>query len=532
MQPTAIRLGASASANCAGVASDLLRIALGYGPSGTLNNGNVREQTITQPTLTASQSFEYDELNRVSTASEGSDYRNFGYSATGNMWVTAASPGWTPPSFTPRTSAWFDANNRLGNAGLGVQYDAAGNQTAIGAYTFTYDAENRLKSSTIAGAATTYAYDGEGRRVKKTAGGVSTVYVYNAAGELAAEYGGPAQTPGTRYLTTDHLGSTRLVTDASGNVLSRHDYLPFGEEISAGIGGRTAAMGYVANNSLTQRFTGKERDAETGLDYSFARYLSSAQGRFTSPDAPFADQDSAYPQSWNLYTYVRNNPLRYIDPTGRNCVNLDNGTQGDDGQGTPCAGAQLGTTHGVTVGVGRDEANLIMLQGIGEGLSSPHQIATIVSEAGQGAMMVSSVRSLPSLWRGLRSWWVGEGLIQLGIANSNGGVLAGAKFAQTTASAMFSSTGKFAGKSVDEVANALRSGSLHPADVPIEYAVRDGNTLILNTRSAMALEKAGIPRSNWNAINVTNDAAAQARLSGQLERNGLTSAGTDSVRMK
>jgi hypothetical protein len=97
---------------------------------------------------------------------------------------------------------------------------------------------------------------------------------------------------------------------------------------------------------------------------------------------------------------------------------------------------------------------------------------------------------------------------------------------------MFSSTGKFAGKSVDEVANALRSGSLHPADVPIEYAVRDGNTLILNTRSAMAPEKAGIPRSNWNAINVSNDAAAQARLSGQLERNGLTTAGTDSVRMK
>lgn len=103
---------------------------------------------------------------------------------------------------------------------------------------------------------------------------------------------------------------------------------------------------------------------------------------------------------------------------------------------------------------------------------------------------------------------------------------------QVSTSAMFSSTGKFAGRSVDEVANALRSGTLHPGDVPIEYAVRDGNTLILNTRSAMALEKAGIPRSNWNAINVTNDAAAQARLSGQLERNGLTSAGADSVRVK
>jgi RHS repeat-associated protein len=67
--------------------------------------------------------------------------------------------------------------------------------------------------------------------------------------------------------------------------------------------------------------TGKERDAETGLDYFGARYVSSAQGRFTSPDAPFADQHVEDPQSWNLYAYVRNNPLRYVDPTG-NAIEL------------------------------------------------------------------------------------------------------------------------------------------------------------------------------------------------------------------
>ena len=64
-------------------------------------------------------------------------------------------------------------------------------------------------------------------------------------------------------------------------------------------------------------FTGKERDAETGLDYFGARYYSSAQGRFTSPDAPFADQHPEDPQSWNLYVYGRNNPLRFIDDQGR-----------------------------------------------------------------------------------------------------------------------------------------------------------------------------------------------------------------------
>lgn len=69
--------------------------------------------------------------------------------------------------------------------------------------------------------------------------------------------------------------------------------------------------------TVTEEFTGKERDAETGLDYFGARYYSGAQGRFTSPDLPLIDQHPEDPQSWNLYSYVRNNPLRYTDPTGR-----------------------------------------------------------------------------------------------------------------------------------------------------------------------------------------------------------------------
>ena len=69
------------------------------------------------------------------------------------------------------------------------------------------------------------------------------------------------------------------------------------------------------------QFTGKERDAETGLDYFGARYFSSAQGRFTSPDwsatpqpIPYADLKD--PQSLNLYSYVRNNPLAKADADG------------------------------------------------------------------------------------------------------------------------------------------------------------------------------------------------------------------------
>ncbi len=65
------------------------------------------------------------------------------------------------------------------------------------------------------------------------------------------------------------------------------------------------------------KFTGKERDAETNLDYFGVRYFSGAQGRFTSPDVPLADQRPEDPQSWNLYSYGRNNPLKYVDPTGQ-----------------------------------------------------------------------------------------------------------------------------------------------------------------------------------------------------------------------
>src|SRR4030095_13936282 len=71
------------------------------------------------------------------------------------------------------------------------------------------------------------------------------------------------------------------------------------------------------NSKLPQKFTGKERDSETRLDYFGARYYSAAQGRFISADAPFADQHSEDPQSWNLYSYVRNKPLTTYDPDGR-----------------------------------------------------------------------------------------------------------------------------------------------------------------------------------------------------------------------
>jgi hypothetical protein len=78
-------------------------------------------------------------------------------------------------------------------------------------------------------------------------GGQTTTYVYDIFGNLAAEYGGPAPSlTGTVYLTPDHLGSTRMLTDGQGTVRERHDYLPFGEQIFVGSGSRTTAQGYLS----------------------------------------------------------------------------------------------------------------------------------------------------------------------------------------------------------------------------------------------------------------------------------------------
>jgi RHS repeat-associated protein len=75
-------------------------------------------------------------------------------------------------------------------------------------------------------------------------------------------------------------------------------------------------MGYGGADATRQKFTQKERDSESGLDYFLARYYSGARGRFTSPDELLSSGDVTDPQTWNRYSYGLGNPLRYTDPLG------------------------------------------------------------------------------------------------------------------------------------------------------------------------------------------------------------------------
>jgi len=144
-------------------------------------------------------------------------------------------------------------------------------------------------------------------------------------GSGAGQGGGTGGAVHIQWLVTDHLGTPRIIADLSGSLvgIKRHDYLPFGEEIGAGVGGRTTGQGYSQVDNVRQKFTGKERDAETGLDYFGARYMSSTQGRFTSVDpGAFSKRHIANPQKWNRYPYVLNNPLRFFDPDGMEEIEL------------------------------------------------------------------------------------------------------------------------------------------------------------------------------------------------------------------
>jgi RHS repeat-associated protein len=318
LQPVQKGLG-TASTN-----SSVLQIDYVYGASATTNSGNVTRQTITAAqTLVMVQDYQYDQVNRLKEAKEsigGSQQwkQVYGYDTFGNRWVTVDST-LVPSPLTPRVESAFSATtNRI----LASQYDAAGNQKVDGqGRTFNYDGENRQTG--FNGGAGAYSYDGDGRRVKKTDVTGSVVFVYSVGGQLLAEYHSdpvppPAGGGGVSYLTGDHLGSTRVVTKGDGSVKARYDYLPFGEELGAGISGRSGAMGYSAADSTNQKFTSKERDGESGLDYFGARYYSSAQGRFTSPDPLiYTATRPGDPQQFNLYGYVRNNPMRFVDPDGK-----------------------------------------------------------------------------------------------------------------------------------------------------------------------------------------------------------------------
>jgi RHS repeat-associated protein len=216
--------------------------------------------------------------------------------------------------------------------------------TGYGTASYVYDAENRL----IATAGYSYIYDGDGQRVEKctegttpgtcATGATGTLYWRGLGSDPLSEtnlvgtvqntyvfFGGQRvarrDSAGLiHYYFSDHLGSHGVVENATGTTCEQDiDYYPYGG----------VENDYCATAAQNYKFTGKERDAESGLDYFGARHDSSGLGRFMTPDDDTA-QDQANPQSWNLYTYVLNQPTTKTDSDGHSvtiCSNDQNGNQ-------------------------------------------------------------------------------------------------------------------------------------------------------------------------------------------------------------
>ncbi len=312
LQPTSIQEKRSSDN------SVLFNLAPNWVNPSNQNNGTLWNLSTTANGLNYTQTFGYDALNRLTSASEGSAWsQSYNYDQYGNMWMPTTTNGLPTPAIgpvAPTANAYTAANGTVTNRNLNSTYDAAGNLTLFGSTAITYDANNL---QTAAGS-NTYAYDGLGQRVSRTIGSApTTYYVYDAFGQLSAEYSAaPVTTPPcvTCYLTYDHLGSSRMVTNSNAQIVALHDYAPFGQEIPAGVDGRTSLWG--ASDNVNQKFTGQERDSEANLDFFQARYMSSGLGRFMSPDPYNAGADPTDPQSWNGYGYVSGNPLNAVDPSG------------------------------------------------------------------------------------------------------------------------------------------------------------------------------------------------------------------------
>lgn len=268
--------------------------------------------------------FVYDEVSRLVDATVRGWRETYQYDAFGNIKEVET----TPPGGSPSTVMFsVDASsNRISGA---VAYDAAGNMTVWGTNGYTWDATNQLQEMN---SRFYYLYTASGERITTIdwQGSLSTReitfslrglnnqvlsrfvllgdqasggdwsrdrdYIY-AGGRLLASDDETAS--GERHYHLDHLGTPRLITDGSGVVFAWQRYLPYGEELNG-------------SGQEVMKYTGHERDLETGHDYMHARYYHEHLGRFLSVDPV----RSKSPQAMNRYAYVGGNPINWTDPRG------------------------------------------------------------------------------------------------------------------------------------------------------------------------------------------------------------------------
>ena len=308
--------------------------------------GNVTRQVYRHGNAAAKTAdYEYDDLHRITDFDlTGGVSRDYAYDRSGNITSVAAGSS----TLTYNYSAGSTPNRLDSTTGTGGQtyaYNPNGWMTRKGTSALTYD----YRGLTTGYGTAVYLMDPDRRRVKKTSGTKTTYYLRGTDGSVLAEYDGKQAltaryvyagtrriarigASGASYYLADHLGSTRALVDGSGTVTATYDYRPFG--------GVLASSGTGATHF---RFTGHERDAESGLDYMLERSYAYDTSRFLRPD-PMQDE---YP-GISPYAYAANNPLKYVDPDGRLVYSVNQKTgeilQIDDRGGSKVDYFAVGTT--------------------------------------------------------------------------------------------------------------------------------------------------------------------------------------------
>jgi RHS repeat-associated protein len=215
------------------------------------------------------------------------------------------------------TNYGYDIANRLTNVnGVTYSWDDNGNLLSDGAKSYGYDQANRLKQVVQGAITTTLAYNGVGDRLSQTANGTTTRYVLDPGAGLTQVLADGTSTylygndrlaqyqTAMQYYGVDGLGSVRQTYDASAQVVGSTRYDPNGNVMSQS-GTATSVFA----------FAGEQYDSYIKLLYLRARWYDYGTGRFTQPDTIISDY--ANPQSLDRYAYVLNNPILYIDPSGR-----------------------------------------------------------------------------------------------------------------------------------------------------------------------------------------------------------------------
>jgi RHS repeat-associated protein len=317
-------------------------------------------------------------------------------------------------------------------------------------------------------------------------GTINEEYMY-FDGERIARVDRPSGT--VHYYFSDSLGSATIITDIAGNIQEHYYYYPYGGLVSS-----------VGSDPNHYKFTGKERDAESSLDYFGARHYASTMGRWMVPDKPFDDQAPSDPQSWNLYSYVRNNPLRFTDPNGGACVQGSDGSYHDDNNGgESCAQVDVNnatTGPSVTVSATTDDVSYQLANNIANLTST-----SSLSEVGvNGMLWAGSARAAWDLGALGLSWAMGRAsgeMIQglygpvsratLEAAASGGGSTVRAVCTLDAAPAAGKALSTATGAEADALANAAGGGAKYVANIPsAQVQTMENAGLVTRSTTSMA----------------------------------------------